>query len=54
MTLSQTPSGLERGLNPLPDLSPLNAFVVSLRRLWRLKSNVPLPKQFSGSAPESA
>jgi len=26
---------------------------VSLCRLWRLKSNVPLPKQFSGSAPES-
>ena len=30
---------------------PLNAFGVSLRRLPRLKSNVPLPKQFSGSAP---
>jgi len=37
---------------PSPDL-PLNDFGVSLRRLRRLKSNVPLPKQFSGSAPVS-
>ena len=38
---------------PQTHLSLLNAFVVSLHRLWRLKSNVPLPKQFSGgSAPE--
>ena len=29
----------------------LNAFGVSFRRLWRLKSNVSIPKQFSGSAP---
>jgi len=36
---------------PQTDLSLLNAFGVSLRRLWRLKFNVPLPKQFSGSAP---
>jgi len=29
----------------------LNPFGVLFRRLQRLKSNVPLPKQFSGSAP---
>jgi len=42
---------------PLPVDKPLprnifpNAFGVLLRRLQRLRSNVPLPKQFSGSAP---
>ena len=35
---------------PMPRHLSLNAFGVSLRRLRRLKSNVPLPKQFSGSA----
>ena len=35
----------------LPSHLPLKAFGVSLRRLRRLKFNVPLPKQFSGTAP---
>jgi len=38
------------GGKPLHWHHSLNAFSVSLRRLRRLKSNVPLPKQFSGSA----
>ena len=34
-----------------PQAFPPQRLDVSLRRIRRLKSNVPLPKQFSGSAP---
>ena len=50
-------SGRSAGEEVNPSHRPtslLNAFRVSLRRLRRLKSNVPLAKQFSGFAPVSS
>jgi len=51
--LPHNPQLAEEWVNPMHRHLPFNAFGVSLRRLWRLKSNVPLPKQFSGSAPDT-
>jgi len=55
---SKPPSRLGTGVNFLPRHLPsthsagFGRLRLSFRRLPRLKSNVPLPKQFSGSAPE--
>ena len=52
-SLYDAPQSAGEVVNFLPRHLLLNAFGVSLRRLRRLKSNVPFPKQFSGSAPAS-